>query len=80
MKTRLQVLSEEERSRVHEESLDILQHAGVRVQTPLGRQILKDAGALVDESSEVVQFPKRIGNSVRPGPAGRLGLEDAMTP
>ena len=60
MKTRLQVLSEEERSRVHEESLDILQHTGVRVQTPLGRQILKDAGALVDESSEVVQFPKKL--------------------
>ena len=60
MKTQLRVLSEEERSRVHEESLDILQHAGVRVQTPLGRQILKDAGALVDESSEVVQFPKKL--------------------
>ena len=42
MKTRLQVLSEEERARVHEESLDILQHTGVRVDTPLGRQSLKD--------------------------------------
>lgn len=60
MKTRLQVLSEEERARVHEESLDILQHTGVRVDTPLGRQSLKDAGALVDDVSRVVQFPKKL--------------------
>jgi trimethylamine--corrinoid protein Co-methyltransferase len=60
VKTRLQVLSEEERARVHEESLDILQHTGVRVETPLGRQILKDAGALVDEVSGVVHFPKKL--------------------
>jgi trimethylamine--corrinoid protein Co-methyltransferase len=60
MKTRLQVLSEEERARVHEESLHVLQHAGVRVQTPLGRQMLKDAGASVDESGEVVRFPRKL--------------------
>ena len=29
---------------------------------------------------EVTPAPGRIVNSVRPGPAGRLGLEDAMTP
>jgi trimethylamine--corrinoid protein Co-methyltransferase len=60
MKTRLQVLSEEERARVHEESLDILQRVGVRVDTALGRQILKDAGALVDEVSGVVRFPRKL--------------------
>ncbi len=45
---------------MHEESLDILQQTGVRVETPLGRQSLKDAGALVDEASGVVQFPKKL--------------------
>ena len=60
MKTLLQVLSVEESARVHEESLDILEHTGVRVQTPAGRQILKDAGALVDEASGIVRFPKKL--------------------
>jgi trimethylamine--corrinoid protein Co-methyltransferase len=60
METRLQVLSEEERARVHEESLDILQHTGVRVETPLGRQALENAGASVDETNELVRFPKEL--------------------
>ena len=60
MKARLEVLSREERARVHEESLDILQHTGVRVGTPLGRQTLKNAGAVVDEASKLVRFPKKL--------------------
>jgi trimethylamine--corrinoid protein Co-methyltransferase len=60
VKTRLQVLSQDERARVHEESLDILRHTGVRVETPLGRQALKAAGALVDERSQLVRFPKEV--------------------
>jgi trimethylamine--corrinoid protein Co-methyltransferase len=60
MKALLQVLSAEERARVHEESLQILDHTGVRVDTPVGRQILKDAGARVDEASGVVRFPKNL--------------------
>jgi trimethylamine--corrinoid protein Co-methyltransferase len=60
MKALLQVLSTEECARVHEESLQILEHTGVRVQTPVGRQILTDAGALVDEASRIVRFPKNL--------------------
>jgi trimethylamine--corrinoid protein Co-methyltransferase len=60
MKTYLQVLSTEERARVHEESLDVLEQTGVRVETPIGRQILQDAGARVDEASRIVRFPKRL--------------------
>ena len=60
MKALLQVLSTEERARVHEESLQILEHTGVRVETPVGRQILKDAGARVDEASRIVRFPKSL--------------------
>jgi trimethylamine--corrinoid protein Co-methyltransferase len=60
MKARLEVLSQEERARVHEESLDVLQHTGVRVQTPLGRRALESAGALVDEANERVRFPKEL--------------------
>jgi trimethylamine--corrinoid protein Co-methyltransferase len=57
MKSFLQVLSEDERHRVHEESLDILETTGVRIETDLGRQILKDAGALVDDNNKIVKIP-----------------------
>ncbi|GAG71868.1 unnamed protein product [marine sediment metagenome] len=49
MKTLYRVLSDEERHRVHEESLNILENTGVRVETPLGRKILRDVGGDVDD-------------------------------
>ena len=60
VKTSIQVLSEEERARVHEESLDILGNTGVRVETAQGRRILEEAGAVVDNTSKVVKFPQRL--------------------
>lgn len=56
MQTRLQVLSEDEKSQVHERTLKILARTGVRVDTARGRRILKEAGALVDENSHIVRF------------------------
>jgi len=63
MKAVFQVLSENECSRIHEESLKILTNTGVKVETPLGRQILKQAGALVDESTAIAKFPKTLVES-----------------
>ena len=59
VKTSIQVLSEEERIRVHEASLNILENTGVRVETTQGRRILEEAGAVVDGTSKVVKFPQR---------------------
>ena len=58
MRTRLQVLSEDEKNQVHERSLKILARTGVRVDTARGRQILKAAGAELDESNHIVRFHK----------------------
>ena len=58
MRTRLQVLSEDERDQVHERSLKILAQTGVRVDTARGRQILKEAGAQVDENVHIVRIHK----------------------
>jgi len=60
VKTIIQVLSEEERTRVHEASLDILENTGVRVETAQGRRLLEEAGARVDETSKIVRFPQRL--------------------
>ena len=60
MKATFKVLSDDERTRVHEESLNLLGKTGVRVDTALGRNILKDAGAEVDASSNIVRFPRQF--------------------
>ena len=58
MQTRLQVLTEAEKAQVHERSLNILARTGVRVDSAGGREILKKAGARVDETSRIVRFTK----------------------
>jgi trimethylamine--corrinoid protein Co-methyltransferase len=58
METLLKVLSENEKNQVHERSLDILARTGVRVDSNGGREILKSAGAQVDEASHIVRFTK----------------------
>ena len=60
METLLQVLSEDEKTQVHERSLKILAETGVKVNTAKGRQYLKDAGAEVDENSKIVKFPRAM--------------------
>jgi len=60
LKTYLQVLSEDEKERVHESTLKILGNTGVRVKTKKGRQLLRAAGAEVDEQSEIVRLPRAL--------------------
>jgi trimethylamine--corrinoid protein Co-methyltransferase len=60
VKTRLQVLSEDERHQVHERTLGVLARTGLRVDTSQGRQFLKGAGAEVNENTNVVRFPRAL--------------------
>ena len=60
MKTLLQVLSAEEKTQVHERTLKILAETGVKVGTARGRRYLKEAGALIDETTEIVRFPRTL--------------------
>ncbi|MGB3702439.1 MAG: trimethylamine methyltransferase family protein [Anaerolineales bacterium] len=60
MKTFLQVLSEDEKSLVHARSLEILANTGVRVDTAAGRNLLKEAGAQVNEETRIVHFPRTL--------------------
>jgi trimethylamine--corrinoid protein Co-methyltransferase len=60
LRTLLQVLSENERTEVHERTLRVLSRTGVRVDTARGRQILQDAGAEVDETTHSVHFPRAL--------------------
>ena len=60
MRTSLQVLSEEEKHQVHARSLEILAKTGVRVDTALGRQLLGEAGADVNDDTHLVRFPRAL--------------------
>lgn len=63
MKVSYRVLSDDECHRVHEESLNILESTGVRVETSIGRNILRSAGAIVDDTNKLVKFPKALVES-----------------
>jgi len=58
--TTLEVLTNDQRAQVHERTLHILEHTGMRVDSDEGRRILKEAGALVDEATRIVRFPPEL--------------------
>jgi trimethylamine:corrinoid methyltransferase-like protein len=60
MKAQFQVLSTEERSQIHERSLKLLATTGLRVISTRARQTLQAAGAEVDQTSDIVRFPRRL--------------------
>ena len=60
METTLQVLSEAERTQVHERTLGVLERVGMRCDTAEGRRVLADAGAQVDEATCIVRFPPAL--------------------
>jgi trimethylamine---corrinoid protein Co-methyltransferase len=60
METRLTVLSSDERAQIHERTLRVLAGHGMRVDTAAGRRILAEAGALVDDATRMVRFPRPL--------------------
>jgi trimethylamine---corrinoid protein Co-methyltransferase len=60
MKTQIQVLSDPECVQMHERSLKQLSTSGVRVMSERGRLYLKEAGAEVKPSSDIVRFPRAL--------------------
>jgi trimethylamine--corrinoid protein Co-methyltransferase len=60
VKTRIEVLTPDERAQVHERSLHVLETVGVRVDSDEGRRILADAGALVDDATRIVRYPPAL--------------------
>jgi trimethylamine--corrinoid protein Co-methyltransferase len=60
MQTVLRILSDDECSRIHEETLNILYETGIRVDTTRGRRALQLAGAIVDGGNHIVRFPRDL--------------------
>ena len=60
METYLRVLSDADRDQVHEKTIKILAETGIKVETDLGRDYLKKAGADVSDNSKIVRIPRKL--------------------
>lgn len=60
METNLRVLSDADRDQVHEKTIKILAETGIKVETDLGRDYLKKAGADVSDNSKIVRIPRKL--------------------
>ncbi len=60
---RLEVLSLGELQQIHESTLDLLEKVGVRVESPEARATLTQAGAVADEKTKFVRFPRDLVTS-----------------
>ena len=56
----MRVLSDDDRARVHEQSLAVLAKTGMRIDSERARRILGEAGAQVDEADRRVRFPRAL--------------------
>jgi trimethylamine--corrinoid protein Co-methyltransferase len=57
-------MSENDKKMIHDAALEVLESVGMRVHSRNARAILKEAGALVDENSPDVKFPKDLVRSL----------------
>jgi trimethylamine--corrinoid protein Co-methyltransferase len=58
------ILKEEDKKRIHEAALDVMETVGIRVHSNMARESLKNAGAMVDERTSVVKFPTALTKSL----------------
>ena len=56
----MRVLSDDDRTQVHEQSLAVLAKTGMRIDSERARRILEAAGAQVDEPDRRVRFPRAL--------------------
>lgn len=58
--SKFEVLSEQEVQMVHQASLDVLEHCGIKIMSDKVLRLLADGGATVDSESRIVKFPPSL--------------------
>lgn len=58
------ILKTEDKKRIHESALQVLERTGMRIHSAVARTDLKKAGAIVDDKSMIVRFPKDVVQSL----------------
>jgi len=54
------ILGDDDRKLVHEKSLNILEHAGIKLESDKLLEMLKGKGCIVDDETKIVKFPPAI--------------------
>src|SRR4249919_3649 len=66
----LEILSRDQVGHLHEAALQLLAEQGIRVLLPEARAYFRDAGAKVDEESELVTLePELVGRAIASAPS-----------
>lgn len=58
------ILRDEEKKKIHEGALDVLETVGIRMHSKTARDALKIAGAIVDEKLAIVRIPQSLTKSL----------------
>jgi len=58
------ILRREDKQKIHENALEVMERTGIRVHSSVARHELKRAGAIVDAKSGIVKFPKEVVDSL----------------
>jgi len=73
-RTKLEILTKDELSQIHDASLEVLASFGVQVDDSGAREMLREAGAQVDESKRIVKIPERLVHEALRGAPKELVL------
>ena len=66
----IEILPEEDLQKIHDASMEILSDIGIRILEPHARHLLAEAGAQVDESTEMVRFdPEFVMEKIATAPS-----------
>ena len=60
MRPKLELLTSMQIGQILDEAFQLMQKPGIKVQYPEARQLLAEAGADVDEATEVVRIPEKL--------------------
>jgi len=58
------ILKRDDKQKIHENALEVMEHTGIKVHSLVARHELKRAGAAVDAKSGIVRFPKEVVDSL----------------
>jgi len=53
-------LKEQDKKKIHEAALEVMEKTGIKIHSKVARDSLKKAGALVDEKTLTVRFPRSV--------------------
>ena len=56
----IKVLSLDDMEQIHQGALTILENVGMKIECEQALEYLKDVGCIIDESTFIVKFPKKI--------------------